>query len=51
MNELTSLGILEHRTGLIEEWDPLPHADLILANALSRPLHSVRTFCESSVSI
>ena len=33
MNELTSLGILEHRTGLIEEWDPLPHADLILANA------------------
>lgn len=33
MHELTSLGALEHRTGLIEEWDPLPLADLILANA------------------
>lgn len=33
MNELTALGVLEHRTGLIEEWDPLPRAHMILANA------------------
>lgn len=33
MHELTSLGALDHRTGLIEEWDPLPRADLVLANA------------------
>lgn len=33
MSELSSLGTLDHRTGRIEEWDPLPRADLILANA------------------
>lgn len=30
MNELTSLGILEHRTGLIEEWDPLVESLIVV---------------------
>lgn len=33
MAQLATIGRVRHRTGLIEEWDPLPEADMILANA------------------
>lgn len=33
MAALAAGGALDHRTGRIEDWDPLPAADLVLANA------------------